>query len=108
MERKKSRELAPRGARGSAASGQEEPVNRSDFDPAHAARVEPSVRRWLATLAPFEVAAEDRWREGTDRGAIYPRECFYRAAKYLYHPSRFSEPVWVVHGETGMAINRHA
>lgn len=75
----------------------------------HAARVEPHVRRHLAKLAGAEVVVGRKWRVGTTRRAIFPGECFYRAALYVYQPDLFSaEGLWLVHGENTMARNRHA
>lgn len=86
-----------------------EPVNQSTTNPERAALIEPHIRRYLARLAGVEVAVGRKWRTGTDSRAIYPGECFYRAALYVYHLSRFTtEGLWLVHGENAMALNRHA
>jgi hypothetical protein len=71
--------------------------------------LEPGIRQLLLDLAGAEVEVEDRWREGTDRGAIYPGECFFRAARYVTHRARFlADGVWLVHGTNSMSIDRHA
>ncbi|HEY1188811.1 MAG TPA: hypothetical protein VGE74_14245, partial [Gemmata sp.] len=109
MRPKKSPQKGFNAAGASVPSRRVEPVNRSTTDPEHAARVEPHVRRHLALLAGVEVAVGKKWRVGTTRRAIFPGECFYRAALYVYQPALFSaEGLWLVHGENTMARNRHA
>ena len=109
MRPKKSRQKGINPAGADVPSKRVEPVNRSTTDPAHAARVEPHIRRHLAKLAGAEVGVGRKWRVGTTRRAIFPGECFYRAALYVYQPDLFSaEGLWLVHGENTMARNRHA
>ncbi len=109
MRPKKSRQKGINPAGADVPSKRVEPVNRSTTDPAHAARVEPHVRRHLAKLAGAEVGVGRKWQVGTTRRAIFPGECFYRAALYVSQPDLSSaEGLWLVHGQNTMARKRHA
>jgi hypothetical protein len=49
------------------------------------------------------------WKEGTNTGYVYPRQCFWRSLEYAIHPARRTVPeVWLVHGESDFSLGGHA
>jgi len=109
MRPNESRQTDTNPGRGGAPPEPVEPVNRSTINPGHAARVEPFVREQLKRLSAYEVEVGSQWRAGVDPHAIYPGECFYRAALYVSEPDRVSaDGLWLVHGENTTSQDRHA